>query len=170
MRIYACIATALVLYCQGAAAIDDTPAQFTLRESEARAGSHLRRDAGAVAAIVSGKRYAELGGEEKRALRAAYDSLGADDEPPFPLNGMARIQKSIREVQARSAEKGLLRMAVKVDSKGDASAVEILSSPGEKTSKFAALVLMAEKYKPALCRGLPCGMEFPYSAEFAAPN
>jgi hypothetical protein len=164
MRILACGAAALVLCCQHAKAIDDTPAQFTLRDGEARGGPHIRRDA-AAGAVAPNRRYAELSGGDKRALRAAYDGMAADDEPPFPANGMARLQKTIRAASGRLPEQGPLRMLVRVDSRGDASAVEILRSPGDKTSKLAAAALMAEKYKPGLCRGVPCAMEFGYSAE-----
>jgi hypothetical protein len=165
MRILACVAAALVLCCHHAMAIDDTPAQFTLRDGEARSGPHIRRDA-AAGGVAPNRRYAELSVEDKRALRAAYDSMAADDEPPFPANGMSRLQKTIREAQGRLPEQGPLRMVVRVDSRGDASAVEILHSPGDKTRKLAATVLMAEKYKPGLCHGVPCAMEFAYSAEF----
>ncbi|MDC8756539.1 hypothetical protein [Janthinobacterium fluminis] len=164
MRIYAWLASALVLCCQPASAIDDTPAQFTLRDGEVRVGAHVRRDAAAAAPAY--RRGAGNSPEERRALRLAYDSLAADDEPPFPANGMAAIQRAIREAQGRLPEAGMLRMVVRVDSKGDASAVEILSSPGEKTTRFAATLLMAAKYKPGLCRGVPCNMEFPFSAAF----
>ncbi|MFM9436981.1 hypothetical protein ACFDR9_004068 [Janthinobacterium sp. CG_23.3] len=165
MRIFACVAAALVLCCQHAKGIDDTPAQLTLRDGEARTGPYIRRDA-AAGGVAPKRRYADLSVEGKRARRAAYHGMAADDEPPFPANGMARLQNSIRAAQRRLPERGPLRMVVRVDSRGDASAVEILRSPGDKTSKLAATVLMAEKYKPGLCRGVPCAMEFAYSAEF----
>ncbi|HAT30980.1 MAG TPA: hypothetical protein DCW29_09075 [Janthinobacterium sp.] len=166
MLIKVCAAGVLAFLCQSAMAIDDTPAEYRIKESEPQTGSHIRRDSFTGSGIPLNKRYAELSAAQKSMLRARYETMAPDDEPPFPVNGMMHINKSIQEGNAILHEEGALRMVVKIDSKGDATTVEVLSSPSEKMTKLAAAILMLEKYKPALCHGVACSMQFPYNADF----
>ena len=58
-------------------------------------------------------------------------------------------------------------MFVTVDSQGRAKSVSVLQSPDPKMTQYAAGVLMLETYKPALCDGTPCTMQFPFRITFS---
>ena len=62
---------------------------------------------------------------------------------------------------------GDLTMFVEVNEQGEATAVSVLKSPDPKLTQAVAAVLMLTKYKPALCRGQPCGMGYPFRMNFS---
>lgn len=82
MRIFAC-AAALVLFCQGAQAIDDTPAQFTWRDGEAWSGPQLRRDA-APGKVAAKRRQAEAGAARRLQMQAGGRGADGRDMPAQP--------------------------------------------------------------------------------------
>lgn len=57
-------------------------------------------------------------------------------------------------------------MAATIDAHGNAIAVEVFKSPDPQMTKAMAGVLMLEKYKPAVCGGSPCQMQFPFRTIF----
>ena len=105
--------------------------------------------------------------EEQRFIRKPYEMLHEEDEPPYPLRGTARIYRSISEGQASLLVTGLLHIDVQIDSSGTPTSVTVHSSPSPEMSRVAAFVVMKEKYKPALCAGIPCPMKFPYQIVFS---
>jgi hypothetical protein len=54
-----------------------------------------------------------------------------------------------------------LKMNVYVDTSGKGQKVEVPASPLPETTRFAAGIATAIKWKPALCDGRPCAMAFP---------
>lgn len=145
---------------------DQSPPQHSLRQDEPATGTNIKR------AIVMGgivpydKRYAELTPEQQAAVKALYEQIGPDDEPPFPAAGLAPIYKAVAAAQQKLQVTGSLTMAVQVNSQGEATSVEVLRSPDPRMVQFVAAVLMLQKYKPALCSGSPCTMQFPVRMEF----
>lgn len=57
---------------------------------------------------------------------------------------------------------------VKVGKDGNATEVVVPASPDEKITQAIAAVLMNEKYKPGVCKGKPCAMDFPFSTTVGA--
>lgn len=112
------------------------------------------------------KSYAHMSEEERQLVKSRYALLLDGDEPPYPLQGTKRIftwfAQALKKVQAT----GTLRMDVLVDSEGNAESVTVHASPHPDMSKLAAQIVMAEKYKPAICSGKPCAMAFPYAIQF----
>lgn len=145
---------------------DQPRPQHSLRQDDPSTGTNIKR------AIVMGgivpydKRYAELTPEQQAAVKALYEQLGPNDEPPFPVDGLAPIYKAVAAAQQKLQVTGGLTMAVQVDPQGDATSVEVLRSPDPRMVQFVAAVLMLQKYKPALCNGSPCTMQFPFRMEF----
>jgi hypothetical protein len=45
--------------------------------------------------------------------------------------------------------------------------VTLFGAPDAAMSRFATQVLMEQKFKPALCAGVPCAMGFPFSVSFS---
>ena len=112
------------------------------------------------------KSYNEMTRDEQLAIKENYRLLFEGDEPPYPLNGTSQIYTWFHKAAEKVLSSGLLRMDVMVDSKGDAETVTIYSAPHPDMKTLAAQIVMAEKYKPALCSGKPCAMAFPYAIEF----
>jgi hypothetical protein len=92
------------------------------------------------------------------------------DEPPFPADGLAPLYDTIRLGQQKLKVRGDLEVAVTVGSGGDAIDVQVLKSPSTEMTEFAASILLMTKYKPAVCKGQPCRMQFPVSIRFDAGN
>ena len=103
---------------------------------------------------------------ERNSVRARYPLMDDGDEPPFPLMGMEKLQRALHEVNRKTYSAGELRMIVKIDSEGNATAVNIYAAPDPEMGKYAAHLFMLEKYKPASCGGKPCAMAFPVRMRF----
>ena len=117
------------------------------------------------------KPYSQLTPEEKRLVKSQYYSMADADEPPYPVNGPQTIFEAIRDIQRKLGDSGTrvsgtLSVFVDVDYKGKATAIEVEESPDPQMTKAAAAVLMLQKYKPAVCKGSPCNMQFPFRIEF----
>ena len=102
-------------------------------------------------------------------MKSQYDKMGDNDEPPFPLNGLRSIYKPVADAQQRLNAKGHLSMYVDVDSQGKPVSVSVFESPDPQMTKIAAAVLMLQDYKPAICNGQPCRMQFPFRIDLTAP-
>jgi hypothetical protein len=104
--------------------------------------------------------------EEKQWVKSQYEPMGESDEPPYPLHGMRTILEAAAELQKKLYVKGSLSLAVTIDAQGKPIAVEVLTSPDTEMTKAMAKVLMLEKWKPALCKGSPCQMQYPFRTNF----
>lgn len=136
------------------------PQRFSLPETEVRTGTNLK------SRLASGdlpfdKRYSELTQEQKNQFKTQYQDMAADDEPPFPIDGLGKLYQPIIEALNLVRVEGPLHMEVEVDSTGKAKAVSVRTSPSAEITKVAAAALMFHTYKPAVCRGKPCTMAFP---------
>lgn len=115
------------------------------------------------------KPYQQLTEPQKDIVRSWYEDLGANDEPPFPVNGMAPLMADIATVQRRVQVQGRFFAAAHVDDKGNAKTVTIYDIPDARLKQVLAFILIKTKYKPAKCNGKPCAMDFPIEAGFEQP-
>lgn len=126
-------------------------------------GSILKKDLQWSSKIPVDKTYAQFTDEEKAELRSMYESLGPDDEPPFPLEGMKPIFSALKEAQRIVKARGELNMAVTVGPDGKATKVEDFGGVHNlQMTELAQQVLLLTKYKPGICNGTPCTMAFPF--------
>ena len=140
--------------------------EMTLKESHPRTGSSIRRSVAFSHRLPFNRRYEELSNEQRALLHSYYESIGPGDEPPFPLDGLKPIVSIIQRAQAKLLVEGDLSLLVTVGGDGVAREVEAIGSPSPEMTKFAASVLMLTKFKPALCGGEPCSMQFPLYLRF----
>ena len=82
------------------------------------------------------------------------------------MQGTKRVYDWLWQASGKVLASGMLRDDVLVDSEGNAESVTVHSTPHADMSKLAAQIVMAEKYKPAVCSGKPCAMSFPYKIKF----
>lgn len=127
-------------------------------------GTILKKDIRWESKIPLNKTYGELTPEQKADLHKMYESLPAGDEPPFPEAGIKPIFNAIRKAQRVLQSRGTLDMSVTVGPDGKATKVENYSSvrAGQMTD-HAQEVLLLTKYKPAVCHGQPCTMQFRFT-------
>jgi hypothetical protein len=133
---------------------------YGVKESDPKVGTSVRVEI-VRSPIPFDKKFDELTPEQMEVLRSKYNELGANDEPPFPADGMHDIGREIARLEAAKQFHGPLVMTVKVDEKGEGKSVAVYKSPDDDFAHSVAVVLMKAKYKPAKCAGNPCTMDFP---------
>lgn len=131
-------------------------------EATSDTGTLLSKDMRWTSKIPLNKTYGELTEAQKAELRSMYESMPADDEPPFPLEGMKPVFNAIKAAQKKLMAKGVLNLAVTVGPDGKAKqVVDLGSTKNAEMTQFAGTVLMMTKFKPAVCGGKPCESQFP---------
>jgi hypothetical protein len=132
-------------------------------------GTLMRKELMWSSTIPVNKRYGQLTPEQKADLHAMYESIAPGDEPPFPVDGMKSIFNALKKGQAKLVAEGDLNLAVTIDADGKPTEVKDYGSHGNpEMTKFAAMVLLMTKFKPAVCSGQPCAMEFPFKLNVKA--
>lgn len=107
--------------------------------------------------------YAQLTPAQRQVLHSQYERIGAGDEPPFPVDGLKPLMLAIRKGQSHYVARGNLTLVANVDASGTVTNVEAYAALDPEFTKFAASVLMLTMFKPALCKGVPCKMQFPFA-------
>lgn len=143
--------------------------EYSVKADDPQTGSNLRRSTARIN-FPPDKTYAELPEADKARLRAVYENMGPDDEPPYPARGYGKLMRSISSAQNSVQIEGMVEMGVIVGADGRADSVKVYQSPDPKTTQVIASVLMLEKYKPALCNAKPCTQEFPFAIRFSLEN
>lgn len=111
--------------------------------------------------IPLNRTYGKLTPGQRAQLHAMYESLAPGDEPPFPEKGLKSIFTAVKLAQRKQQATGELNMAVTVGPDGVPTKAENLAHVSKATmTEVAAQALMSTKYKPALCQGTPCTMQF----------
>jgi len=127
-------------------------------------GTILKQEIRWTSKVPLNKTYAELTPEQKAELHKAYETLAPGDEPPFPAEGIKPIFTAIKNAQRVLQARGQLDMKVTVGPDGKAIKVDSVGSvkAGQMTD-LAQQVLMQTKYKPAMCHGEPCTMQYRFT-------
>jgi hypothetical protein len=110
--------------------------------------------------------YEQLSLEQKAALRAEYDSVGPKDEPPYPKYGLSDVADAVARMPRREPLEGEVILTVRVDERGVAQSVSIYKTPDAKLSNVVAATLTRTKFKPGLCEGRPCAMDYVFKYYF----
>lgn len=150
--------------CGSLVAQSQVPAPQYKMKADERTGSHLRRDA-ARGSIPFDKTYAQLTDEQKAIVRAPYESMAPDDEPPFPKYGLKRVYEAIVQIRRRVHIEGQFDAGVMVGPDGKASEVRVYKSPDPEVTKIFANLLVLQEYKPPLCHGVPCSQEYAFRVD-----
>ena len=143
-----------------------TSPRYSVREEAARTGSSIRREIAKSTDIPINKTYAELSAADKANFRSNYLRLPDTDEPPFPKAGLQALLKPIAQGAETSGVHGKLLLVGVVDPSGNVQQVTAIGSPSPELTKFASEVMLLTPFKPGLCAGKPCTMEFPLHLQF----
>lgn len=141
-------------------------AQYRLRESEPRTGTHIPREISRGSRLPINKRYEELSPDDKAALNSVYEDMGPGDEPPFPAEGLRPLHQAIAGAQQRLLVTGALTLVATVAPDGRVDAVKAIGSPSPEMTRTASTILLLTRFKPALCKGSPCKMDYAFHFVF----
>ncbi|HEV7608537.1 MAG TPA: hypothetical protein VGO61_14425 [Steroidobacteraceae bacterium] len=140
-----------------------TAPTVNLREASSETGRLMPRNIEWDYSIPLNKTYEQLNAKQLAAVRALYETIPDTDEPPFPLKGIKPIYNVVNKAQQRLQARGELIMSVTVGPDGKAIKVEDYGTNNRpEMTKFAADILLLTEYKPAVCAGHPCTMQFPF--------
>lgn len=159
------IATTSMGALAGCASTDRSP-EYGIREDTPKIGSMIRRFVTEPVSIPVNRPYDQFSAADKAAFNQYYESVDAGSEPPFPAEGMKAVLEPIAKAQARLLVRGDLFLVAKISPTGEATEVKAIGSPSAAMTTFASQVLMLTKFKPAVCGGVPCSMEFPLYMHF----
>jgi hypothetical protein len=138
---------------------------YPLRSDGALRGSNITANL-VTGAVPLDKSYAEFTSAQQATVKEPYLALEEGDEPPYPVHGVKPIYDWLKQAQDKLHVNGELRLDVLVGKDGTAISVTTIGAPSPEMVKFATAVMAKEKYKPAVCRGVPCEMIFPFAMEF----
>jgi hypothetical protein len=163
----ALLAAALSLSACTFAYADGLPeAKFELKQAVASTGSNIPRRVVTGSKIPINRRYADLTDEQQEIVKSQYEAMRPTDEPPFPANGLLPLFESVHKVQQKVLAQGELVIFVDIDAAGEPSRASVIKSPDPQLTRAVAEVLMLTKFKPAVCRGQPCAMGYPFRMSF----
>ena len=134
---------------------------YTLKAPEPRTGSMIRDTIAWSAHVPLDKTYEQMTPEQQAAVRSAYQDLPADQEPPYPAEGMAPIVRAVAKLVSRQRFEGEVLMHVRVDASGKAQEFKLIKYPSMEAARAVATVVLLTPFKPARCGAQPCAMEFP---------
>ena len=152
------LATAALLFSSGALASE--PEQFIMMHADPALGTHIRARS-FVLDVPPAKNYADLTEQQKSRVRAKYPPMTDKDEPPYPVGGVRELYTVLSDVQHYFKTAGELDMVATVKVDGSVKVVSVFKTPDWKMMEYAAQVLAVQKFKPALCDGAPCEMDYP---------
>ena len=117
-------------------------------------------------ALPYDRSYEQLTPEQKALVRAEYDNVGPNDEPPYPKYGLADVADAVSRMSVRNPIEGEVILTVRVDESGEAKSVSIYKTPDTRLSNLVALMVTRSKFKPGLCEGRPCTMNYVFRYYF----
>ena len=141
-------------------------AEYSIKDDQPESGSLIRRHVVGPIDIAINLPYHQLSPADRAAVHAQYERIAQGDEPPFPAAGLRALLDPIRQAQAQFLGSGDLRLIASIGADGKARQVQAIGSPSPELTRFAAQVLMLVPYKPAVCGGQPCTMDFPLHMTF----
>ena len=162
----AAIALALSAQSNLLCAADEARPRYSLKQDQPSTGTSIPREVLRGSVLPLDKGYREFSAAERSFVKSQYEAMEPNDEPPFPVNGLRPIYKLIATGQQKLLVTGRMVLVAEINEQGEATSVSAFQSPDPEMTKFVATVLMLQKYKPAVCNGSPCKMQFPFRMEF----
>jgi Gram-negative bacterial TonB protein C-terminal len=140
--------------------------QYNIKNSDPPIGSNIRRNITEGSHIPINKTYSEMSSEEREAVHRYYEKIETGDEPPFPTEGLRPVHSAVAKAQQKLLVTGKLVLLASVGPDGNVAEVKAIGSPSPEMVQAAASIVALTKFKPALCKGTPCKMDFPFIFNF----
>jgi hypothetical protein len=138
--------------------------RYRLKDDAPPTGSHIAETRAYANRYPLDRPYSRFTPEEKARLRAEYESMPEEDEPPFPEQGFRPIIEQIARMIPLLRVEGYIHINVTVDKDGKATKFDLMKYPSNESARSVAYLLSQAKYKPAVCSGQPCEMQLPFRA------
>jgi hypothetical protein len=118
------------------------------------------------------KSYSEMSEADKQLIHSAFALIDDGDEPPYPLEGKKPLYVMFREglKHINNYKEGSLTVYAHVDAQGNPTKATVLTAPTDDLANLAMVIVLKQKFKPALCAGKPCGMKFPLHLQIIDPE
>jgi hypothetical protein len=159
---------AMMLACATAKAEQPLPPPiYNINQAVPTTGSNIPRRVVTSNLLPLNRRWAELTPAEQAQFKSNYEAMYPLDEPPFPVDGLKPLYDNVSKVQRKVLARGDLVIDVEVDASGQAQTFKVMKSPDPELTNAVAAVLSLTRFKPALCRGSPCSMGFPFRMTFS---
>lgn len=141
--------------------------EIAAEAAKPRSSSQVKRDfSWAPSTIPTRLKYHELNQAQKLLLNRAYEHIAEGDEPPYPKEGLRPVFAALQKGHELLSAQGKLILIVDVDEAGTATSVRAIGSPSPEMTKFASAVLGLTAFKPSMCGGTPCKMQYPFCIIF----
>ncbi|OON59325.1 hypothetical protein B0920_23310 [Massilia sp. KIM] len=145
----------------GATPLASESRRFGLKFERSSSASQLLDDM-TISALPPGARWRDLTPGQQDLVRSAYPALEPGDEPPYPLNGLRVFYQALSKVaELFSDYKGEVQLLISVDAQGVPTKVQTVGVTNADLNRALSVVAISLRFKPALCRGLPCAMIYP---------
>lgn len=140
------------------------------RLTEDTTGSLLKETRISNISVPPEKSWSELSDLDKERVKASYEPMAKDDEPPYPLHGPRRLLLASLQVRHHLRLEGLLDLVATIDPEGKVLEIKVYRSPDDEVTPVIAALLASETFKPAVCSGKPCQMEYRLAIDFLGPT
>jgi len=140
--------------------------QYGIKDPSPPLGSNIRRNITEGSHVPINKTYSELSPEEREAVHRYYEKIETGDEPPFPAEGLQPIHSAVAKAQQKLLVTGQLVLIASVGPNGNVTEVKAIGRPSPEMVQAAGSIVALSKFKPALCKGQPCNMDFPFVFDF----
>ena len=140
--------------------------QYNIKDRDPPTGSNIRRNITEGSRIPINRTYGEMSPEEKEAVHSYYEKIETGDEPPFPAEGLRPVHDAIAKAQQTLLVTGQLMLVASVGPDGKVTEVKAIGSPSREMVQAAGSIVALTRFKPALCKGTPCKMDFPFLFNF----
>ena len=160
----AALALPLAASLRVARAAETAGPPYTFRgRSYAPTGSRVARRMTWTGPLPFDRTYAELTPGEIAYMRDQYDKIDADEEPPFPVDGLRVIFDAFDlaiDPSTPRFDPGPVVLVAKVDDKGAVDSVAVYKSPHTFVTSALTQALLKTPFKPARKAGTPVAMPF----------
>ena len=167
-RLFPAVLAVLMLACATARADEPLPPPiYNINQAVATTGSNIPRRVVTSNQLPLNRRWAEFPPAEQAMFKSNYEAMYPLDEPPFPIDGLKPLYDNVSQVQRKVLARGDLVIDVDVDANGQPQTFRVIKSPNAELTRAVSTVLSLTRFKPALCRGTPCSMGFPFRMTFS---
>ena len=164
-RVFAVLALAAIALLTTDLASAQASGPYT-HSFDPRTGTSIRHYAVQGSAIPTNRRWHELTPEQQDQVRKLYEPMPPGSEPPFPADGLKPLYEALAQGQGVLQVSGEVTLVATVDASGEVQQVQVIGERIADMTAFATQVLMSVKFKPGLCQGQPCQMDYPLRIAF----
>lgn len=146
---------------------ESPPPQYKTTEVSTEIGSHIAKGREtSVSSVATNVPYARLSAEDKKRVHSWWEDIKPEDEPPFPKKGLGAVYDPLVNAQQALRFSGELVAMATVGPDGKVTQVRVYKTPNTQVTQIASQVLVLTPFKPAICSGRPCQMDFPVYMTF----